>query len=116
LVAEKTVRIDRAEEILRKRNGGRSLILSLCQAICCFGDDMDNQTGPEFIWENAQYPPAPWGSSVTGPMFRATACRPKKWPASGPVGKAALPIKEKAVPGLDEDVVTMSIEAARNAR
>ncbi len=30
-------------------------------------------------------------------------------------GQAALPIKEKAVPGLDEDVVTMSIEAARNA-
>lgn len=30
-------------------------------------------------------------------------------------GKAALPIKEKAVPGLDEDVATMSIEAARNA-
>lgn len=27
----------------------------------------------------------------------------------------ALPIKEKAVPGLDEDVATMSIEAARNA-
>ena len=31
-------------------------------------------------------------------------------------GRAAgLPIKEKAVPGLDEDVVTMSIEATRNA-
>jgi hydroxymethylglutaryl-CoA synthase len=30
-------------------------------------------------------------------------------------GQAGLPIKEKAVPGLDEDVVTMSIEAARNA-
>jgi len=30
-------------------------------------------------------------------------------------GKAALPVKEKAVPGMDEDVVTMSIEAARNA-
>jgi len=30
-------------------------------------------------------------------------------------GKAALPIKEKAVAGLDEDVITMSIEAARNA-
>ena len=28
---------------------------------------------------------------------------------------SALPIKEKAVPGLDEDVATMSIEAARNA-
>ena len=30
-------------------------------------------------------------------------------------GKVGLPIKEKAVPGLDEDVITMSIEAARNA-
>jgi hydroxymethylglutaryl-CoA synthase len=30
-------------------------------------------------------------------------------------GTAGLPIKEKSVPGLDEDVVTMSIEAARNA-
>jgi hydroxymethylglutaryl-CoA synthase len=30
-------------------------------------------------------------------------------------GTAAPPITEKAVPGLDEDVVTMSIEAARNA-
>jgi hydroxymethylglutaryl-CoA synthase len=28
---------------------------------------------------------------------------------------AGLPIKEKAVPGMDEDVITMSIEAARNA-
>lgn len=30
-------------------------------------------------------------------------------------GKGGLPIKEKAVPGLDEDVVTMSLEAIRNA-
>ena len=30
-------------------------------------------------------------------------------------GKGGLPIKEKAVPGIDEDVITMSIEAARNA-
>ena len=30
-------------------------------------------------------------------------------------GKGGLPVKEKAVPGLDEDVITMSIEAARNA-
>ena len=30
-------------------------------------------------------------------------------------GKGGLPIKEKAAPGLDEDVITMSIEAARNA-
>lgn len=30
-------------------------------------------------------------------------------------GQGGLPIEEKAVPGLDEDVITMSIEAARNA-
>src|SRR3990172_9163817 len=30
-------------------------------------------------------------------------------------GEGGLPIKEKAVAGLDEDVITMSIEAARNA-
>ena len=30
-------------------------------------------------------------------------------------GQGSLPIQEKAVPGLDEDVATMSIEAARNA-
>jgi hydroxymethylglutaryl-CoA synthase len=30
-------------------------------------------------------------------------------------GVAGLPIKEKAVPGLDEDTATMSLEAARNA-
>jgi hydroxymethylglutaryl-CoA synthase len=30
-------------------------------------------------------------------------------------GTGGLPIVEKAVPGLDEDVITMSIEAARNA-
>jgi hydroxymethylglutaryl-CoA synthase len=30
-------------------------------------------------------------------------------------GAAGLPVKEKAVAGMDEDVVTMSIEAARNA-
>jgi hydroxymethylglutaryl-CoA synthase len=30
-------------------------------------------------------------------------------------GDGGLPVKEKAVPGIDEDVITMSIEAARNA-
>jgi hydroxymethylglutaryl-CoA synthase len=30
-------------------------------------------------------------------------------------GEGGLPVKEKAVPGMDEDVITMSIEAARNA-
>ncbi len=30
-------------------------------------------------------------------------------------GNAVIPVKQKSVPGLDEDVVTMSIEATRNA-
>lgn len=30
-------------------------------------------------------------------------------------GDSSFPVKEKSVPGLDEDVITMSIEAARNA-
>jgi hydroxymethylglutaryl-CoA synthase len=47
-------------------------------------------------------------------MCLATACRPRSGPnLDGWQG--GLPIKEKAVPGLDEDVATMSIEAARNA-
>jgi hydroxymethylglutaryl-CoA synthase len=31
------------------------------------------------------------------------------------IGKGSGPVKEKSVPGLDEDVITMSIESARNA-
>jgi hydroxymethylglutaryl-CoA synthase len=46
------------------------------------------------------------------PRFRL----PAKEVARVWTGKSGgLPIKEKAVPGLDEDVITMSIEAARNA-
>ncbi len=30
-------------------------------------------------------------------------------------GEGGVPVKEKAVPGIDEDVITMSVEAARNA-
>ena len=46
------------------------------------------------------------------PMYRLLAAEVARiWGGSD----EGLPIKEKAVPGLDEDVVTMSIEAARNA-
>ncbi len=46
------------------------------------------------------------------PMYRLPAAEVARvWGGS----EEGLPIKEKAVPGLDEDVVTMSIEAARNA-
>jgi hydroxymethylglutaryl-CoA synthase len=46
------------------------------------------------------------------PQYRVPAAEiARVWGASG----AGLPIKEKSVPGLDEDTVTMSIEAARNA-
>ncbi|MBK8431828.1 MAG: hydroxymethylglutaryl-CoA synthase [Chloroflexi bacterium] len=46
------------------------------------------------------------------PRYRITAAEiSRMWTG----GKGGVPIKEKAVNGLDEDVVTMSIEASRNA-
>jgi hydroxymethylglutaryl-CoA synthase len=46
------------------------------------------------------------------PRYRLPATEVKRvWTG----GQGGTPIKEKSVPGLDEDVVTMSIEAARNA-
>jgi hydroxymethylglutaryl-CoA synthase len=47
------------------------------------------------------------------PRYRLPAKEVARIWAGGRSG--GLPIKEKSVPGLDEDVVTMSIEAARNA-
>jgi hydroxymethylglutaryl-CoA synthase len=47
------------------------------------------------------------------PRYRLPAREVARIWAGGRSG--GLPIKEKSVPGLDEDVVTMSIEAARNA-
>jgi len=46
------------------------------------------------------------------PMYRLPATEVARvWGGSD----EGLPIKEKAVPGLDEDTITMSVEAARNA-
>ena len=46
------------------------------------------------------------------PRYRLPATEVSRiWTA----GKGGTPIKEKSVPGLDEDVATMSVEAARNA-
>src|SRR5512139_3894960 len=47
------------------------------------------------------------------PRYRLPATEVARVWAGGKTG--GLPIKEKAVAGLDEDVITMSIEAARNA-
>lgn len=47
------------------------------------------------------------------PRYRLPAVEVARIWAGGKMG--GLPIKEKAVPGMDEDVITMSIEAARNA-
>ena len=75
---------------------------------------MDNQTGPN-LSGRMLIPSNPVGIIGYGayvPRYRLPAKEVARiWTG----GEAALPIKEKAVPGLDEDVVTMSIEAARNA-
>lgn len=47
------------------------------------------------------------------PRYRLPAVEVARVWAGGKTG--GLPVKEKAVAGLDEDVITMSIEAARNA-
>ena len=47
------------------------------------------------------------------PRYRLPAVEVARVWAGGKAG--GLPIKEKAVAGMDEDVITMSIEAARNA-
>jgi hydroxymethylglutaryl-CoA synthase len=75
---------------------------------------MDNQVGPNLSGRMLK-PSNPVGIIGYGayvPRYRLPAKEVARiWTG----GEAVLPIKEKAVPGLDEDVVTMSIEAARNA-
>ncbi|NPV57722.1 MAG: hydroxymethylglutaryl-CoA synthase, partial [Anaerolineae bacterium] len=60
-------------------------------------------------------PNAPVGISGYGayvPRYRLPASDVARVWGSSEEGK---PVKEKSVPGMDEDVITMSIEAARNA-
>ncbi len=67
------------------------------------------------IWENLMRPKASVGIVGYGayiPRYRlVTQEISEVW--SG--GNVVPPVREKAVPGLDEDVATMSLEAARNA-
>ena len=52
------------------------------------------------------------GYGVYIPQYRLPASEVRRiWHG----GEGGMPIKEKAVPGLDEDTVTISIEASRNA-
>ncbi|HSH01123.1 MAG TPA: hydroxymethylglutaryl-CoA synthase [Anaerolineae bacterium] len=72
---------------------------------------MSNQPPPNKILK-PHHPVGIAGYGAYVPRYRlpATAVA-KMWPT----GSGGTPIVEKAVNGLDEDVVTMSIEAARNA-
>ena len=75
---------------------------------------MDEQSGPKLTGKMLQptHPVGIIGYGAYVPRYRLPASEVARiWTG----GEGALPIKEKAVPGLDEDVVTMSIEAARNA-
>jgi hydroxymethylglutaryl-CoA synthase len=70
------------------------------------------QTSPQPKILKPAYPVGIVGYGSYVPRYRLPAKEVARIWAGG---AAALPIKEKAVPGLDEDVATMSIEAARNA-
>lgn len=67
---------------------------------------------PEELLLKPVYPVGIVGYGAYIPRYRLPASEVSRvWTA----GEGGLPIKEKAVPGIDEDVATMSIEAARNA-
>lgn len=67
---------------------------------------------PENILLKPSRPVGIVGYGAYVPRYRLPATEISRiWKA----GEGSLPIKEKAVPGLDEDVITMSIEASRNA-
>jgi hydroxymethylglutaryl-CoA synthase len=71
---------------------------------------MDQSTGDQLMRPARDVGLIGYGAYV--PRFRLPASEVARvWTE----GASALPIKEKAVPGLDEDVATMSVEAARNA-
>jgi len=70
------------------------------------------QTSPENLLLRPSHPVGFVGYGAYVPRFRLPASEVARiWMD----GQAGLPVKEKSVPGRDEDVVTMSIEAARNA-
>jgi hydroxymethylglutaryl-CoA synthase len=73
---------------------------------------MTNESQPTIKLLKTDRPVGIAGYGVYIPRYRLPAVEVARvWTG----GRGGLPIKEKAVAGLDEDVITMSIEAARNA-
>jgi hydroxymethylglutaryl-CoA synthase len=71
-----------------------------------------NETGKQSLLLKTSQPVGIIGYGAYVPMYRLPAAEVARvWGGS----EEGLPIKEKAVPGLDEDTITMSVEAARNA-
>jgi hydroxymethylglutaryl-CoA synthase len=71
-----------------------------------------NETGKQSLLLKTSRPVGIIGYGAYVPMYRLPAAEVARvWGGS----EEGLPIKEKAVPGLDEDTITMSVEAARNA-
>lgn len=70
-----------------------------------------NQQSSRLLRSNRPVGIAGYGAYV--PRYRLPAVEVARVWAGGKTG--GLPVKEKAVAGMDEDVITMSIEAARNA-
>jgi hydroxymethylglutaryl-CoA synthase len=71
-----------------------------------------SEPSPENLLLKPVHPVGIVGYGAYVPRYRLPASEVARiWTA----GEGGLPVKEKAVPGLDEDVATMSIEAARNA-
>jgi len=72
---------------------------------------MENTESPSLLLK-PDHPVGIIGYGAYVPRYRLPASEISRiWKGD----RESVPIKEKAVPGLDEDVITMSIEAARNA-
>ncbi len=72
----------------------------------------ETHTQPQSLLLRPQLPVGIVGYGAYVPRYRLPASEVARiWTG----GTGGLPVKEKSVPGLDEDVATMSIEAARNA-
>jgi predicted hydroxymethylglutaryl-CoA synthase/degradative hydroxymethylglutaryl-CoA reductase len=97
LVAENNIRVERAREILKLSAQDEAFMA---------------EYNPENGLMRPDRPVGIVGYGAYVPRYRLPATEvAKMWTG----GQGGVPIKEKAVNGLDEDVVSMSIEAARNA-
>ncbi len=114
LIKEKNIRIDRAQKSWRF-GSRKNKTWEKCKSLSLENEETMTEHIPAadpsmLLKPEKQVGFVGYGAYV--PRYRLPATEINRiWTG----GKGGVPVKEKSVPGLDEDVITMSIEAARNA-